>query len=215
MNRHPCFVLAAVPLLFAACERAEISTYRVPLDKPRQVAAAPANPAPTPPPPPAAAPAAAPVARNMANTAVPTASGANLTWSGPGHWKEKPASAMRKGTFTVPGDGNVEADLSITAFPGDVGGELANVNRWRSQIQLSPITAAELPGAITRREINGLKVAVVDVAATGADAQRTLGAMVPFNGATWFFKLTGPATLLEKEKSAFLAFLETVKPAAQ
>jgi len=228
MKRRLVVALATIPLLLAACERAEITTYRVPKDKNIQVAAAPANPANTPPPaatqPPAPATQPPPTAQpapprqlgsNMANTAVPTATGANLTWTGPKHWNEKPASAMRKGTFSVPGEGGIEADLSITAFPGDVGGELANVNRWRSQIQLGPIAAGELAGVITRLERNGLKIAIVDVGGTGSGDQRTLGAMIPYQGATWYFKLTGPGHVLEKEKPAFLSFVDTVKPAAQ
>ena len=221
MKRRPVVALATIPLLLAACERAEIVTYRVPKDKDRQVAAAPANPANTPPPSATQTPAPAQPApprqlgSNMANTAVPTATGASLIWTGPKHWNEKPASAMRKGTFSVPGEGGVEADLSITAFPGDVGGELANVNRWRSQIQLAPIAPAELSDAITRLDRNGLKIAIVDVGGAGSGDQRTLGAMIPYQGATWFFKLTGPGNLLEKEKPAFLAFVDTVKPAAQ
>jgi hypothetical protein len=38
-----------------------------------------------------------------------------------------------------------------------------------------------------------------------------LGAIVPVGDATWFFKLSGPAALLEREKPAFLEFLKTVK----
>ena len=37
----------------------------------------------------------------MANTPVATASGPGLTWSAPSHWKAKPASAMRKGSFVI------------------------------------------------------------------------------------------------------------------
>ena len=50
-------------------------------------------------------------------------------------WVVKPPAPMRKATFGVPA-GSAEADLSITAFPGDVGGELANINRWRGQVGL-------------------------------------------------------------------------------
>ena len=55
---------------------------------------------------------------------------------------------------------------------------------------------------------------IVDVAGTGADAKRILGAMVPYAGATWFFKLIGPEALVAKEKATFMAFLDTVKPDA-
>ena len=150
----------------------------------------------------------------MANTAVPTASGAALAWTAPAHWTAKPAGAMRKGSYSIKGDGG-EADMSITAFPGDVGGDLANLNRWRGQIGLGPIAQAEFESTTQHLDYNGLHLTVVDIAGTGATAQRILGAMVPHAGGTWFFKLMGPAGLVAKEKAAFAAFLETIKPAAK
>ena len=148
----------------------------------------------------------------MASTSVATASGPGLTWTAPSHWKQKPGSAMRKGSFAITGEGG-EADLSITAFPGSVGGDFANLNRWREQLGLSPVTQAEFEAAAQRIEKNGLRMTVVDLAGTGSGAKRILGAMIPHGDATWFVKLMGPDALVAKEKSAFLAFLETVKPA--
>ena len=123
---------------------------------------------------------------------------------------------MRKGSFAITGEGG-EGDLSITAFPGNVGGELANLNRWREQVKLPPVTQAEFEAAAQRSEKNGLQRTVVDLVGTGSGAQRILGAMIPYGGATWFVKLTGPDALVAKEKPAFLAFLDTIKaaPAAQ
>lgn len=149
----------------------------------------------------------------MAQTAVPTAAGSDLTWTAPGEWKQGPTSAMRKGSYLVPGNGGEDGDLSITAFPGDVGGELANVNRWRGQVQLPPIAEADLANEVQHFEHDGLQFGVVDVTGAGANAHRILGAIVPFGGATWFFKLSGPASVVGQAKPAFLHFLQTVKPA--
>jgi hypothetical protein len=149
----------------------------------------------------------------MANTAVATASGAGLTWTAPAHWTAKPAGAMRKGSYAIKGDGG-EADLSITAFPGDVGGDLANLNRWRGQIQLPPVSQSEFEAVTRHLDHNGLHLTVVDIASTGANPQRILGAMVPFEGATWFFKLMGPDQVVAPQKAAFATFLESIKPSA-
>ncbi|MDO8544856.1 MAG: hypothetical protein Q7S40_30800 [Opitutaceae bacterium] len=148
----------------------------------------------------------------MANTAVPTASGSGLTWTAPAHWQSKAASAMRKATFTVPGEGGASAELAVTAFPGDVGGEVANVNRWRGQIQLPPLSDADVGAAIMRLEANGLKIAVVDmVNPAAATPTRVLGAWIPHQGSTWFFKLSGPDSVVAKEKNTFIQFLNTIK----
>jgi hypothetical protein len=160
-----------------------------------------------------AEPAAAPAA--MANTAVATATGTDLVWTPAAQWTVKPASAMRKGSYAVPGEGGAVADLSVTAFPGTVGGEVANVNRWRGQIQLPPWSEAEVTAGVTRFNVNGLAVTLVEFGnPSAAPAQRLLGAMVPFGGATWFFKLLGPDALVAREKPVFVEFLKTVKPAA-
>ena len=192
----PLAVTAALCLTASGCRDPEVTTYRVAKETPPAASGAAKGPA-------AAGPA------TMANTPVPTADGESLTWTAPAHWQAKPATAMRKGSYAVPTDGGPPADLSITAFPGDVGGEPANINRWRGQIQLSPASDADLATAITRFENSGLKFAVVDFE---NGQQRVLGAIIPFRGSTWFVKLTGPATELTKEKPAFLTFLKTVKP---
>ncbi len=151
----------------------------------------------------------------MANTAVATASGAGLVWIAPPHWTAKAGSAMRKGSYAIKADGVTgEADLAITAFPGDVGGDLANLNRWRGQVELPPVPQDQFESAVTRLERNGLKIIVADILGTsGGKPTRILGAMIPHAGATWFVKLMGPDAIVVKEKAAFSAFLDTVKAA--
>lgn len=161
---------------------------------------------------PAAVAGAGPAAPGMADTAVVTASGSGLGWSAPAAWKAKAASAMRKGSYGISGTGG-EADLSITAFPGDVGGELANINRWRGQISLPPLAEGEAAAAVSRVTQGSLALTIVDFTGTGASPQRIVGAMVPFGGATWFFKLMGPDAVVAEAKPAFLEFLKTVKAA--
>ncbi|MDB6170079.1 MAG: hypothetical protein JWM88_2943 [Verrucomicrobia bacterium] len=203
MRLRSLSALLATLALLSGCREEKVSYYRIPKEKPEELPSAPAGGS-------APSPGAA-----MAGTAVPTASGSDLTWTAPSTWKAKPAGAMRKGSFAIAGDNGAEADLSITAFPGDVGGELANLNRWRGQIQLGALQESELAGATRRLAQNGLTFVIVDFASTSsAKPQRILGAIVPYNGATWFFKLMGPDALVAREKPAFLSFLETVRPPA-
>jgi len=160
---------------------------------------------------PAAAPAATPAPADMANTQVIKAEGPGLKWTAPAHWESRPAAAMRKATYAVPNANGAAGDLSVTAFPGDVGGELANLNRWRNQLQLSPLAPADVEGAVTRISPHSLSVTLVDFTGGAADKPvRMLGAIVPYEGATWFFKLTGPVDLVAKEKPAFEAFVQTL-----
>src|SRR5829696_2512725 len=63
-------------------------------------------------------------------------SGEGISWELPEGWKldEKPV-AMRFATINIAAEPK-PLQLTVTRFPGDVGGTLANVNRWRMQIGL-------------------------------------------------------------------------------
>lgn len=212
-----CAVVAF--LLLTGCRDREITAYRAPKDPAPTMPAAnaadtnglPANH------PPIGGAAGGPTAgsdpsnmANMANTAVPTASGSDLQWTAPASWAPKAGSAMRKGSYAVKGDGG-EGDLSITAFPGATGGLEANLNRWRGQVGLPAATPADVIAATEKFDSNGLSFVVVDYANNGT---RLLGAVVPYQGNSWFFKLMGPDAIVAGQKATFLEFLHTVKAPA-
>jgi hypothetical protein len=200
--RTSLLAIAAATLLLSACGEEKVATYRVPKEKEPETPMAGAVSD-------AGAPAmAAPGA--MADTVVPTAAGEALAWNAPAQWTPKAASAMRKGSYTVPGESG-DCDLSITAFPGDVGGELANVNRWRGQIGLPPLGPADLDASVNRLDSGGLKITLVELASKGDPNNKAiLGAIIPFGGSTWFFKLIGPGNSVRSAKPTFLVFLHSV-----
>ena len=202
----PPALVALIAVFAGSCRQPKVESYRVPKETVAETAPSPHA---------GSRPMAGPTPGDgsMANTPVATATGAGLTWTAPAQWKPKPESAMRKGSFAITGEGG-EADLSITAFPGDVGGDLANLNRWRGQLELPPITQAQFDTATTHLDRNDLHMTVVDIVGTGPNAKRILGAMIPHGGSTWFVKLMGPDALVAREQAAFAAFLDTIKPAA-
>lgn len=197
-------------LLLAACKDREITAYHAPKDPPPIMPGASASsPSPRPD---SSASEPGPADQDMAGTAVPTATGADLTWTAPSEWIAKPAGAMRKGSYTIKG-AEGEADLSITAFPGSTGGLLANLNRWRGQIGLAPLSETELAANTVHLDVGELHLDVADFAGNAAGKPtRILGAVVPHGPDTWFFKLTGPDALVAREKPAFTEFLRTIKP---
>ena len=206
------FVSAALAsLLIAAlsgCRDREIVSYRVKKE------AAPSLPATTDAGSASAKPASPDTPASMASTPVPTANGDGLLWTAPAHWTSKPASAMRRATYAIPGANGSRGELAVTAFPGNVGGNLANVNRWRGQIQLEPVGEHELGKLLEHHDAGRLHIDVVDIKAdTGTDPQRIIGAIVPIEDSTWFFKFSGPDSLLTAEKPAIVEFLKTIRPA--
>jgi hypothetical protein len=231
-SRPSLILLLAAGFLLASCKDTKITYYRVPKEAvaatdgaltaaPVPVAntndlpsgssaapsTAPAADAALPPGHPSIAgmPMPADAGVDMSSTPVQTAAAQPLVWTAPPGWTVKKASAMRKGSYSVGGPEGA-GDISITAFPGDVGGNLANVNRWLGQLQLPPVSDAA--SVLQPLESNGLHLLVFEGANQGS---RMIGVIVPQSGATWFFKFTGPDALVAREKPAFLDFLKTVK----
>jgi hypothetical protein len=135
-----------------------------------------------------------------------------VTWTAPSDWTTKPLGQMRKGSFSLHGADGGEADLSIISFPGEAGGMVENLNRWRRQIQLEPLSAGDLATSSHTIANAGLRITVVDyVGTTAKGPTRLLGAVLPLETETYFFKLTGPDNVVSQHKTAFMDFLKTVK----
>lgn len=118
-------------------------------------------------------------------------------------WAEQDPGAMRKGSWKVnAGGGN--AEVAVTAFPGDVGGRMANINRWRGQLGLAPATG-EAYDAISIAQVGETQGEVIDIrSADGAKA--TVAVMAQRNGVSWFLKLSGDATAVTAARANLLKF---------
>lgn len=120
----------------------------------------------------------------------------------PASWKEQPASWMVLKSYTV-GEDPAKAGITITSFPGDVGGLLANVNRWRAQLGLSEITENDLPKVSQTIDTKNGKVTLVQMDAT-SKPMRLVGLIVPHGEGsakeTWFYKMVGDPTVVDHEK---------------
>lgn len=156
--------------------------------------------------------AAKPVSTNVKHVPDETASG-KPKWEIPENWQKQPATPMILQNFSV-GEGEHEARISISVFPGDVGGTLANVNRWRRQLSLEPIAESDLAKMTTSIDVLGGKATLVDM--TGTDGKtgkpaRMIAAMVPRQEQTWFYKIMGDESTAAREKEAFVKFVQTVQ----
>jgi hypothetical protein len=134
--------------------------------------------------------------------------GESKNWPAPSNWKQKAAGQMVLASYSVGEDGKV-ADVSVSSFPGDVGGLFANVNRWRGQMGLPAIQESEL-GNFTKEVTlpDGAKATAVEI--NGADkANYTL--VVPRGGQTWFYKIIGDPAIVSAEKERLAEFAAKAK----
>jgi hypothetical protein len=133
---------------------------------------------------------------------------ANSMWTIPSGWKQIDPGAMLLAKFSITsGDGN--ADVNVSSLAGDGGGVLANVNRWRGQLGLPPVTVVATSGII-----GGDNIQIYDF--NGTDSKtgkpaRLVGVIVPQNGQTWFYKLMGDEQIVAQQKDAFIQFVQSAK----
>jgi hypothetical protein len=137
----------------------------------------------------------------------------HLHWTLPAGWTEKPAGGMRVGSFSISGADGQQADVSIIPLGGAAGSELDNINRWRTQVSLEKVTPESLASVTEKVEIGDSQGTFVDMLGTDPQTQkptRILGAILPSQGTTWFFKAMGADTLVAEQKPAFKQFLKSV-----
>ncbi|HEY5041981.1 MAG TPA: hypothetical protein VIK53_08255 [Verrucomicrobiae bacterium] len=166
-----------------------------------------ANDSATPPP---AASAAMPAMMPGGLTAPDNSGLPSLKYTVPAGWQEKKASEMRVASFGVSENGKT-ADVSVIPLAGMAGGDLANVDRWRGQVGLPKLADDDLQKLAEKVEVAGQPADLFDLPGTAADAQRILGVIFHQGDMSWFFKVTGDSDLVEKQKTAFVAFLKSVQ----
>jgi hypothetical protein len=95
------------------------------------------------------------------------------------------------------------------------GGRLtANVNRWRAQLGLEALSEDDAAKSVRTIKVDGLLAHSVDL--TGpmvADklTQRIQAVIVERGEQTWYFKLMGPASLVEEQGRAFDGFIKSIR----
>lgn len=135
----------------------------------------------------------------------------------PEGWTATPPGQMRVASFAVQGDGGKRADVSVIPLPGAAGGVFANVNRWRGQVGLPPASEDEVKKMAEPVQISGQPAQLYDIAgknSSSGESERILASIQERDGMAWFFKMTGDAGLVAKEKPTFIAFLKTFDASA-
>ena len=135
-------------------------------------------------------------------------------WEIPSGWQETSANQMLLAKFAVTNQDG-EAEITVSSFPGEVGGLLANVNRWRGQVGLAALTQEDLDKSVSRLDVLGGTATLVDMnghaAARAGKETRLVGVVWPRGGQTWFYKLMGDPSAAGREKDAFVKFVQSVR----
>lgn len=173
----------------------------------------------------ATAPTAPPMSAQAATTpAMPSGGGASamgelppelrapslpLVWTNPEGWDVIAGSGMRIATWMVEGQ-----ECTLMSFPGDVGGDEANIRRWLGQIgQTVPAEAITAFVASPTRftTAGGFEGRLFDFAdLPGATGKSVLASIIPIGDQSAFVKLMGDAKILARQKAAFEALCRSI-----
>ncbi len=139
-----------------------------------------------------------------------------LTYTTPEGWQkvDRSRSAFPPVAAFEVRDGGKTAETTVTVLPGPAGGVEANVNRWRTQLRLEPVPEAELEKDLKPIDVGGTPARFVELVgpeSAGPARERILGVVLVRGDSSWFFKMKGPADVVEKQKPAFEAFVRSVR----
>lgn len=146
-----------------------------------------------------------------------------LVWTTPAGWTEGQVTQMR--LIDLKFGPNSEGECYLSAMPGPAGGVAANLNRWRGQLGLEPLSEADIE-KLPKKPFMGTEayylVADGDYKNVGQEAAskdyRLVGLLQQAPELTLFVKMTGPRALVEANMVAFEGFVASInfrKRAAQ
>jgi hypothetical protein len=168
------------------------------------------------------APASVPVAATASDMAAVTAAATpgaptdlvNSMWTVPSGWQSVAPSQFLLAQFMIQANG-AQAEVNVSQLAGEGGGLLANVNRWRRQLGLPPVSQEEdFSTMVDSLTVPGGQAQVVDFNGTNVktgQSARLVGVVLPRNGQTWFYKLMGDPGVVAAQKDAFLKFIQSAR----
>jgi hypothetical protein len=155
------------------------------------------------------APFASGKAKSPPPTAAPSSAAGSLKYEVPKEWTAAPNDAVSTAAFQAV-DGGKNVKITISEVGGDL---LTNVNRWREQVGLPPLTMDELAKSVRKIETLGVTGDYVEAIGKGdvKPPETILGVRAVAGGATWFIKLKGDRDLADREKARFETFVKSLQ----
>jgi hypothetical protein len=130
-----------------------------------------------------------------------------LKFDVPSGWTEAPAGGMRKAAFAI-ADADKSAEVTVIALPGAGGALLPNINRWRGQINLPATNDEELSADLKKLAVGGRAADYIELV---GPEKTILGAILQDDGQAWFFKMSGDAAIVNREKANFERFVQSAR----
>lgn len=158
-----------------------------------------------------------PVQNSMAQPPAGEKEGRLLDFQKPEAWKEESASGMRLASFSF-GQADLKGTCTIISLAGQAGGLKANVARWIEQMgEKLPAEADfnrfldQLPEIQTGLGKPAKLVDLTDYPTSRGAGDRLIIAVINLEQESLFLKMSGPGSLLKKEKEVFSRLCQSLK----
>ena len=145
----------------------------------------------------------------------PTSNGQNpLLYDVPEGWEDLPPAQFRDVNIRFKSDPS--AEIVLTFLANDGGGLRPNIDRWRGQVGMPPMTEADVQGLQTRTVFREQATYVElfgpyqGMKGPKIDDGGIFGAIFSRGGGTLFVKMTGSRAVLEAEREHFHGFLDSL-----
>lgn len=132
----------------------------------------------------------------------------SIQWTKPAAWTENAASSMRIASFSFKAKDGKLADISLIRLAGDGGGVLANINRWRGQLQMEPTTLSEMEKSLDQINVDGHPMLVTHLKHKGS---AMLAAIYTLESESWYVKMTGDEKTLNEARPSFYEFIKSIR----
>ncbi len=133
-------------------------------------------------------------------------------WTPAANWAAVPLTATRKGSWKAPADApaDQQVEISVTVFQGNLGGLLANVNRWHGKVGLAEdVTDANLGDNVQNLTLGGRAAQMVSL--DGPKGESLDGVLVILPDRVWSLLLSGSTDAVKAQRPAFRAFLDSIQ----
>jgi len=134
----------------------------------------------------------------------------------PDGWNKAKNNIFSKLAYRVTG-GDQQAMITVTPMSAS-NDPFANINRWRGQVKLPPLSKEEFQKQVEILQVNGEEAIFIEMIGPekATPRQTILGVLAgqDIKGdhpTLWFIKLKGSAALAEREKANFKRFTESIR----
>ena len=139
-----------------------------------------------------------------------------INWQIPNNWIKKDNTQFRIESRSINDtQTQSETDFSITKFPDSAGNLLANINRWRTQLNLPIINETEINNSIEKINHDFLDITLTKFNSSkklinDTYFKSTYVSFFKHNEFTYYVKLTGESNHLQRLLNEYINILKTI-----